>query len=143
MKLPIPRSDELLKCVQTALTPNRRPLLIAIDGADGIGKSSLASWLAWQTEMPTVHLDLFLTSLYPIQWLTGDLKRAVDRRLDRKRPVIVEGLLVQDVLDQIGRKADFVVFLKGDRGTPLADQVAQYQKRQTRKPDFILEGYCD
>ena len=57
--------------------------------------------------------------------------------------MIVEGLLVQDALDQIGRKADIVVFLKGDRGTPLADQVAQYQKRQTRKPDFILEGYCD
>ena len=143
MKLPIPRSDELLKCVQTALTPNRRPLLIAIDGADGIGKSSLASWLAWQTEMPTVHLDLFLTSLYPIQWLTEDLKRAVDRRLDSKRPEIVEELLALDAPNQIGRKADFVVFLKGDRGTPLADQVAQYQKRQTRKPDFILEGYCD
>jgi hypothetical protein len=143
MKLPIPRSDELLERVQIALTPNRLPLLIAIDGADDIGKSSLASWLAWQTGMPTVHLDLYLTSLYPIQWLTEDLKRAVDRRLDSKRPVIVEGLLVQDALDQIGRKAHFLVFLKGDRETSLADQLAQYQKRQTRKADFILDGYCD
>ena len=66
MKLPIPRSDELLERVQIALTPNRLPLLIAIDGADDIGKSSLASWLAWQTGMPTVHLDLFLASLFPI-----------------------------------------------------------------------------
>jgi hypothetical protein len=93
--------------------------------------------------MPTVHLDLFLTNLHPIQYLTEDFKRAVDRRLDLNRPVIVEGLLVQDALDQIGRKAGFVVLLKGDHETPLTDQVAQYQKRQTRKPDFILDGYCD
>jgi chloramphenicol 3-O-phosphotransferase len=71
LKEPIPRSDELLDRVQTALTPNRRPVLVAIDGADGIGKSSLASWLAWQTGMPTVHLDLFLTCVQPIQWLTA------------------------------------------------------------------------
>ena len=29
--------------IKQALTPNRLPLLIAIDGADGVGKSSLAS----------------------------------------------------------------------------------------------------
>jgi pantothenate kinase-related protein Tda10 len=110
MKEPIAHSVELLHRIKEALTPNRLPLLIAIDGANGTGKSSLASWLAWQTGMPTVHLDLFLTSLHPIQWLTSDLKRVVDRRLDRKRPgpVIVEGVLVQDALDQIGRKADLL-----------------------------------
>ena len=69
MKVLIPRSVELLDRVQTALTLNRLPLLIAVDGMDGMGKSSLASWLAWQTGMPTVHLDLFITSLQPIQWL--------------------------------------------------------------------------
>ena len=92
MKVLIPRSVELLDRVQTALTLNRLPLLIAVDGMDGVGKSSLASWLAWQTGMPTVHLDLFITSLQPIQWLTADLKRVVDLRLDRRRPVIVEGV---------------------------------------------------
>ena len=91
VKGPIPRSVELLDRVQTALTPNRLPLLIAIDGMDAVGKSSLGSWLAWQLGMPAVHLDLFITSLYPIQWLTADLKRVVDLRLDRGRPVIVEG----------------------------------------------------
>jgi hypothetical protein len=32
------------------------------DGVDGGGKSSLASWLAWQLGMPAVQLDLYLTS---------------------------------------------------------------------------------
>jgi hypothetical protein len=145
LKEPIPRSDELLDLVQTALTRDRRPLLVAIDGADGIGKSSLASWLAWQTGMPTVHLDLFLTCVQPIQWLTADLKRAVDRRLDLKRPVIVEGLLVLDALGQIGREADFVAFLTGDHGSRLADQLAEYQKRRDLPgaADLILDGYTD
>ena len=140
MKAPIQRSDELLDRIEA-----RRPLLIAIDGADGIGKSSLASWLAWQLGMPAVHLDLFLTSLHPIQWLTADLKRAVDRRLDLKRPVIVEGVMVLDALDQIGRKADFVVHVEGVGGIGLAEQLVEYQDVRSlpSSADFSLDGYSD
>jgi pantothenate kinase-related protein Tda10 len=57
-KTPLPGSEELLDRIKTALTPDRLPLLIAIDGASGCGKSSLASWLAWQLELPAVQLDL-------------------------------------------------------------------------------------
>jgi 2-phosphoglycerate kinase len=66
MKTPILRSAELLDRIKEALTPNQLPLLIAIDGADGCGKSSLASWLAWQLGIPAVQLDLYLTSLEPV-----------------------------------------------------------------------------
>ena len=55
MKVPIPRSDDLLGRLKEALTPNRLPLLIAIDGADDAGKSSVASWLAWQLGMPALN----------------------------------------------------------------------------------------
>jgi hypothetical protein len=145
VKEPIAGSIELLHRVKDALTPNRLPLLIAIDGVDGVGKSSVASWLAWQLGMPTVHLDLFLTSLHPIQWLTADLKRAVDRRLDLKRPLIVEGVLALDALDQIGRKADFVVYVKGVGSIGLADQLVEYQEVRSLpgSADFSLEGYSD
>ena len=77
LKEPIPHSVELLDAIKEALTPNRLPLLIAIDGADGSGKSSLASWLAWQLGMPAVQLDLYLTDTKPIQWLTADLARVL------------------------------------------------------------------
>ena len=145
MKVLIPRSVELLDRVQTALTLNRLPLLIAVDGMDGMGKSSLASWLAWQTGMPTVHLDLFITSLQPIQWLTADLKRVVDLRLDHRRPVIVEGVLVLDALVHIGRKADFVVFVTGGTGIALASQLADYRMRRKLpdRADFTIDGYID
>jgi hypothetical protein len=60
MKLPLPESAALLKEVQQCLGPDRAPLLIAIDGADGVGKSSLASWLAWQLGAPAIYLDLYV-----------------------------------------------------------------------------------
>jgi hypothetical protein len=143
MKLPIPRSNELLDQIKEALTPNRLPLLVAIDGADGIGKSSLASWLAWQLGMPAIQLDLYLTSLEPVQWLTADLQRAVSRRLDRECPVIVDGVLVLDALDQIGRKADFLVRVDGGGDSSLAPQIDAYRSRQKRSANFTIAGYTD
>ena len=143
MKVLIPQQVELLDRVQTALTPDRLPLLIAIDGVDGVGKSSLASWLAFQLAMPTVHLDLFYDRPGSIQWRTEDLKRAVDRR--GKRPLIVEGVLVLDALEQIGRKADFIAFVKGESTSSWADQLLEYQKRRglPDSADFSLEGYVE
>jgi uridine kinase len=143
MKLPIPHSGELLDRIKRALTPKRLPLLIAIDGADGVGKSSLASWLAWQLGMPAVQLDLYLTNDEPIQWLTADLDRAVARRLGSSRPVIVDGVLVLDALDQIGREADFLVWVDGGGEGRLAPQIATYRLRQKRTADFTIEGYTD
>jgi uridine kinase len=146
MKKHLPGSEELLARVKQALTPNRLPLLIVIDGADGCGKSSLASWLAWQLGMPAVQLDLYLTALHPIQWLTPELARVVNHRIDNNRPVIVDGVCALDAVDQIQRKADFLVFLRGgDEGSSLAPQILAYRSR--RRPDqlahFTLEGYIE
>jgi hypothetical protein len=144
MKVPIPRSDELLDHLQEALTPNRLPLLIAVDGADGIGKSSLASWLAWQLGMPAVQLDLYLTNRQPVRWRTEDLARVVAHRLDRKCPLIIDGVLALDALDQIGREADFVIFVTGNYTTsPLASQVEEYQSRRElpERADFTIDGH--
>jgi hypothetical protein len=89
MKQPLPGSEELLDSVKTALTPQRLPLLIGIDGADGCGKSSLASWLAWQLGMPTVHLDLYLSRLHPLTWRISEVGNPIKDRLGNQRPVIV------------------------------------------------------
>jgi len=146
MKKPLPGSEQLLARVKQALTPEWLPLLIVIDGADGCGKSSLASWLAWQLGMPAVQLDLYLTNLHPMQWLTSELARVVNHRIDSNRPVIVDGVCALDVIDQIKRKADFLVFVRGgDETSALAPQILAYQSR--RRPDqlaqFTLEGYIE
>jgi uridine kinase len=144
IKEPIPQSNELLEAIKKALTPDRLPRLIAIDGADGCGKSSLASWLAWQLGMPAVQLDLYLTSLDPVQWRTEDLARVVAKRIDRNRPVIIEGVLVLDALNKIRRQADFLVFVSGDAGSALASQIADYRSRRSlERADFTIDGYRD
>jgi uridine kinase len=146
MKVAIPRSGELLEHLQEALTPNRLPLLIAVDGADGIGKSSLASWLAWQLGMPAVQLDLYLiTGRQPIQWMTEDLERVVAHRLARKQPLIIDGVLALDALDQIKRKADFVVFVTGNIESRITSQVEEYRSRRKlpERADFTLDGYTE
>jgi hypothetical protein len=146
IKMPIPRSEELLYRINEALTPDRLPLLIAVDGADLSGKSSLASWLAWQVGMPAVQLDLYLTSLHPIQWRAKDLARVVAKRIDTHRPIIVDGVLILDALDQIERKADFLVFVKGGHAeSSLAPQMAAYQLRRKSldHANFTLDGFKD
>jgi uridine kinase len=143
MKQPLPLSEELLESVQRSLTLERLPLLIAVDGADDSGKSSLASWLAWQLAMPAVQLDLYLIKVEPMEWLIPDLNRVLARRLDRKRPVIVDGVLVLEALEQAGRKPDFLVFVTGEGSTQIQPQIAAYraQYRPEQIADFVIDGH--
>ncbi len=143
LKKPLPRSEELLERVKIALTPDRLPLLIAIDGADGCGKSSLASWLAWQLGMPAIQLDLYLTCLEPVAWITKELGRVIAKRIDRNRPVIVDGVLILDALQQVHRNPDFLVYMAGEGSDMLRAQIQDYRKRRRlpSRADFEIEGY--
>jgi hypothetical protein len=146
VKVPIRGSYALLSRIKGALTPDRLPLLIAIDGADSSGKSSLASWLAWQLGMPAVQLDLYLSCLRPIQWRVDDLARVIAQRIDTRRPVIIDGVLVLAALDQIKRKADFLVFVRGGHeGSALAPQLADYQllQKPLDRANVTIAGYGD
>src|SRR5450756_135995 len=104
---------EMHERVGAVLGLDRRPILIGIDGRDGHGKTSAASWLAWQFGMPALHLDLF-SKLHEfesaIQWRSSDLARSVKAR--RERPIIVEGVLLLDALATIDRRPDLLVFVE-------------------------------
>src|SRR5215471_21410810 len=145
IKSPLPGSEALLRKVQEALSPDRLPLLVAIDGADGIGKSSLASWLAWQLGAPTVHLDLYLIrDSNPVRWRTVDLQRVVTTRLDQHEgPLIIEGMMLLEALARIGRKVDFLVYLDGPGTRSLSKMLAEYRAR--RQPEGLaswrLQGF--
>jgi hypothetical protein len=145
MKQPLTRSPELLQAVKTALTPQRLPLLIAIDGADGCGKTSLASWLGWQLGMPSIPLDVFVWRLNPLQWRIPELQRVLAKRVDdERRPVIIDSVLVLDALQQVGRKADYLIFVHGGGGSlGLQAQIDAYQARWRPQElaDFQIQGY--
>jgi hypothetical protein len=147
LKKPLPGSEKLLCRVHQALTPKRLPLLIAIDGADGIGKSSLASWLAWQLGAPAIYLDLYLIrDSNPLRWRSEELQRIIHTRLiEHEGPLVVEGVVILDALGAIGRKPDFLAYVDGEGGYGLASRVAEYRMRH--KPEqqahFRLNGFAD
>lgn len=125
MKRPLPRSEELLDHVLAALTPEWRRLLICIDGADGLGKSSLASWLAWQLGAVAIPLDLYIVpDTNPLRWSIEDLQRVIDARL-KVGPAVVEGVLALNALDALKHPPDFLVFVEGDgMSSQLAPRIA-------------------
>ena len=146
IKSPLLGSEKLLQCLQDQLGPGRKALLIAVDGVDGVGKSSLASWLGWQLGMPTVHLDFYvIRESSPLRWMTDELARMIGTRLDIGRPVIVEGIRILDALDQIKRSPDFLIYVRGADRHSFSRELSEYRMRQ--KPEvraqFSLEGFSD
>ena len=92
---------------------------------------------------PPYSWDLYLADLHPMRWLTSELARIVKHRIDNSRPAILDGMCALDVVDQIKRKADFLIFLRGgNEGSSLAPQIAAYRSRQrfNELADFTLEG---
>jgi hypothetical protein len=145
LKAPLPQSSALLCKVQECLGPNRLPLLIAIDGADGVGKSSLASWLGWQLGAPAIHLDLYLVrDSNPLQWKIEELRRIIKTRLvEHAGPLLVEGILILDALSKIERKPDFLVYVDGEGGHSLSARLASYrgQYNPEQRAQFRLQGF--
>ena len=146
-KTALPGSEELLEKLLAHLGPNRLSRLIGIDGDDGVGKSSLASWLAWQLGAPTVHLDLYLIrDSNPLRWRTEDLQRVVTTRLDQHEgPLIIEGMMLLEALAGIGRKVDFLVYLDGPGTRSLSKMLAEYRARHQpeRLASCRLQGFTE
>jgi hypothetical protein len=144
IKSPLPESAALLERIQQRLGADRAPLLIAVDGTDGVGKSSLASWLAWQLGAPAIYLDLYvIKDSKPLRW-RGELLCLVHARLVvHAGPLIVEGILLLDALAQIGRKPDFLVYVDGQRGPGLSNRLADYRVRfkPEQQAHFRLQGF--
>ena len=110
-----PNYSELRERVSAALGPSRNPILIGFDGRNGEGKTSAATWLAWQFGMPAVHLDLFIEEQKPdggaiCKWRTDDLARCIKAR--GAKPLIIEDVLLLDVLSAIQKTADFLIFVE-------------------------------
>jgi hypothetical protein len=107
--------SDLRSRVSDALGPERKPILIGFDGRNGEGKTSAATWLAWQFGMPAIHLDLFIEEQKPdggaiSKWRTEELSRCLKAR--GGRPLIVEGVLLLDILLEINREPAFLVFVE-------------------------------
>ena len=104
--------------------------LIAIDGRDGTGKTTLGRFLAWHFNISLVETDLFLRNGAGLSYHTDQIDRIISQRLSKPRPVIVEGVAVLQLLQSLGRKPDLLVYVTNSNhsgGSTLAKALEQYE----------------
>jgi hypothetical protein len=134
-----PKHREVRDAVWNAI-PSWSRYIIAVDGRDGAGKSSVARYLAWQLGMPAIELHTFLdTSREDFALREEDLLRVLRSRLKRDRPIIVEGVFVLRALSQLSLKPDFLVVVKrrGHAGSHrFAKEFAAYES------DYAPKKHC-
>jgi hypothetical protein len=115
--------------------PERWPIVIGVDGRDGKGKTSLASWIAWQFGMSAIHLDLFLVPRKGrIEWRISDLKRSIEARLKLEKPALIEGVKLLDALEALSLKPNFLIFVgpakQEEDSVGPASEINDYLERQ-------------
>ena len=91
--------------------------LIAIDGRDGSGKTTLGRFLAWYFNVALVETDLFLQEDARLTYRTNQIERLVAQRLAIPRPVIVEGITILKTLQSIGRTPDLLVYVTNSKNS--------------------------
>ena len=103
--------------------------------------------MAWQLGMPCIHLDLYVANSNFGEWHVDHLRRVIEARLARKRPVpvIVEGCLLIRALAQINRKPNFLVFVENTAfsGSELLHEaIDKYLTEATPQgiADFTIQG---
>ncbi len=143
-----PKYRELRDAVWNAL-PSWSRFIVAVDGRHGVGKTTVARYLAWQLAMPAIELDTFLKR--PCQGYDlreNELRWVLNSRLEANCPVIVEGIFVLQALDRLGLTPNFLVIVK-HTGNPgdhwLAAQFAEYESkyRPAEHCDFNLTWQAD
>lgn len=109
------------------------PRVVAIDGRDGDGKTTLGRYLSWYFNVTLVETDLYLLGDNSLTRREDEIGRIVATRLGRKLPVIVEGVGVLQLLENIGCQAHFHVYVRNRRthwvGGPVAAMLASYERK--------------
>jgi len=102
--------------------------IIAIDGRDGDGKTTLGRFLAWYFNVTLLETDLYLIGDNSLRRHTEEIRHVIDARLERRLPMIVEGVGVLQLLEDVGRKPDFHIYIRNRRTHWVGSQVAAMLK---------------
>ena len=128
------------------------PKLIAIDGPNGVGKTKLGRYLSSTFNSSLVETDLFSTRP-GFEYDYNCLKEIISRRLERGRPIFVEGVTVLQILDTISIDPDFHIYWKNthpsdknlDRVGRLGVALRRYCRKYEplRKADLVISASID
>lgn len=91
--------------------------LVAVDGRPGAGKTTLARFLAWYFNVSLIETDLFLEEPaltkgeIGLNYELSAIRRVIDCRLAKPRPIMIEGVSVLRTLQQAGRTPDVLIYV--------------------------------
>lgn len=123
-------SESIISELKIAVIPWRK-LIIAIDGVDDAGKSTFGRLLSWKLGMPLIETDLFLNpELGRFCYRLPDLAKVVAARHTLKRPIILEGIFILRLLEQLQASCDYLIYVDraGNPGSiEWADNFKEYK----------------
>ncbi|MGA7800779.1 MAG: hypothetical protein WCC36_08200 [Gammaproteobacteria bacterium] len=132
---------DLCAAIEGVLYPWRK-LLIAVDGRDHSGKTTIASFIAWQYSIPVIYTDLFLVKgVTPVRHDYGSIASLITRRHELERPIIVEGIMLLKTLEKVGCSAEFLVVAENASSDgSLGDEITEYAHlyHPNEKANFIF-----
>lgn len=137
------RHQELLALLKQdgVLYPWHR-FLIAIDGVDGVGKSTLSRYLSWQLGMPVAPLDEYFSrkEADPLALREDHLLAFINARLEKNRPVIVEGIFALDAISRLGLNHDFLIrVIRLEDGIPKEMSGPQNGLLMTKQKEYLTD----
>jgi hypothetical protein len=132
----IPEYGQVVEALKPVLY-NLPPKIVAIDGPNGVGKTTLGRYLSYMFSSSLIETDLF--SIRPgFEYDLVQIKKLVDRRVKRQKcPVFVEGVTILHIFDSIAIKPDFHIYWENahqsDRTVHRADRLGVALRRYCRK----------
>ena len=103
--------------------------VIAIDGRNGVGKTTFGRFLAWAFNSTLVETDLYLKN-EEFEYRDVELKRIIKCRLSKSRPVILDGIAILWILKRLDITPDCHIYIRNrhqsDDEIDRTDIVGQY-----------------
>jgi cytidylate kinase len=108
MPKPLPEYDQVVKVLVPVLF-DLPPKIVAIDGLNGTGKTTLARYLSHRFNCSLIETDLFMIKA-AVDYRFEEMKTLINFRLQRDRPVFVEGVAVLRTLKNMNFVPDFHIY---------------------------------
>ncbi|MCF8083763.1 MAG: hypothetical protein K9M96_11755 [Deltaproteobacteria bacterium] len=89
--------------------------IVSIDGADGVGKSTLAGKIAGELNLPHIEIDTFVQEQQGgyIDHIDYDrLSESIKQAIISNQVIILEGICVQQVLKKLGLNSNAKVYVR-------------------------------
>jgi MoxR-like ATPase len=131
----VPQLADLIKQVSSGL--------VTFDGCDGAGKTYLARQIGQALDLPPIDLDTYLEKdqgEFVGALRMDELKRDIEEALGRSPVVLVSGICMRRVLEEIDRRAALTVYVQRNTSAGL---IADSVFIDAEAGEYVDESYRD